>query len=65
MLLNVIYRFTAISVETCTAVFAEVEKTIPKSMWNYKGLGTDKTILDTKKVGRPIPFTSYSYQTGW
>ena len=58
--LNVIYRFTAVcgNLDSC---FCRSGKTILKFMWNYIGPETAKTMLDTKKAGRPTHFTSYLY----
>ena len=40
-----IYRFSAISTKLSGAFFSEMEKLIPKSIWNFKGLQIAKVIL--------------------
>lgn len=48
ILTKVIYRYNSVSIKIPTAVFAEMEKSILKFMWNSKGPPKAKTILRKK-----------------
>lgn len=56
------YRFNTIPVKIPTALFAEMERPVPKLIWNCKGSRRAKTILKKKSsVGNlPLPdFKTY------
>ena len=51
MLSKVIYRFSAIPIKIPMAFLTEIEKTILKFVWNYKGPWISKTFLRQNKTG--------------
>jgi hypothetical protein len=50
ILTEAIYRFSAISIETPTKFFIELERAICKVIWNNQKLRIVKTILNNKRT---------------
>lgn len=47
---SVLYRFNSILIKILTVVLAEIEKSVIKFIWNFKGPWVAKTILKKNEV---------------